>query len=285
MASPGDKVALVWDSKPVGTATVDQTGNWEIAFKARAVKGEHEAYVSAEGEDGNTVIGPQRAFIRPPVVDGGVPRISLKSADTSDKTSQESTAATTELRTGLVVEKIAGAEPGLTMLVGKADPGATVKVIINGKVAGETRVAKDGAWTIAASNPTTKAAKRLRLELHDAKGNKLDQAELPYEVPAASTKVAAVSTIVKLDSPSARKARAKAKPAGDDLAALFKDDAKVADRSKDKIIRVRRGDSLWRIAKRHLGKGRKWAAFYKANKAKIDNPHLIFPGQTLIIPG
>jgi nucleoid-associated protein YgaU len=34
-----------------------------------------------------------------------------------------------------------------------------------------------------------------------------------------------------------------------------------------------------------LGNGKKWAAFYKANKRKIDNPNLIFPGQTLIIPG
>jgi nucleoid-associated protein YgaU len=57
------------------------------------------------------------------------------------------------------------------------------------------------------------------------------------------------------------------------------------DRPKRQIIRVRRGDSLWRISKRHLGNGKKWAAFYKANKKKIDNPDLIYPGQTLIIPG
>jgi nucleoid-associated protein YgaU len=49
-------------------------------------------------------------------------------------------------------------------------------------------------------------------------------------------------------------------------------------------VKVRRGDSLWRIARRHLGKGKKWAKFYAANKEKIDNPDLIYPGQVLIIP-
>jgi LysM repeat protein len=284
-ASPGDKVALVWDGKQVGAATADQAGNWEITFKARTIRGKQELYVSSQGKDGSVVIGPQRALIGPPATEGGLPRITLESAGEGENALLAG-AAVAEVKTGLVVEKIAAGEPGITMLVGKADPGATVRVTINGKTAGETRVAKDGAWSLAATNATSKPSKRLRLELIDAQGAKLDEADLPYEVAAASTKVADVSAIVKLDTPPERKARAKHAQRKVDVAALIKPDtADNAERPKRKIIRVRRGDSLWRIAKRHLGKGRKWAAFYKANKAKIDNPDLIYPGQTLIIPG
>lgn len=284
-ASPGGKVTLVWNGRQVGATTADRTGNWEITFKARTVKDKNELYVSSQGEDGSVVIGPQRAVIGPPATEGGLPRITLKSAGEAEKTLQVG-ATVAEVKTGLVVEKIAAGGPGLTMLVGKADPGATVRVSINGKVAGETRVAKDGAWTLAAANPTTKASKRLRLELIGPAGAKLDEADLPYEVAAASTKVADVSAIVKLDTPPERKARAKDAQRKVDMAALVKSDAAdTAERPKRKIIRVRRGDSLWRIARRHLGKGKKWAAFYKANKAKIDNPDLIYPGQTLVIPG
>jgi nucleoid-associated protein YgaU len=70
------------------------------------------------------------------------------------------------------------------------------------------------------------------------------------------------------------------------VSALFEAPANVASQSpKARIIRVRRGDSLWRISKRHLGNGKKWAKFYRLNKRKIDNPDLIYPGQTLILPG
>ena len=48
---------------------------------------------------------------------------------------------------------------------------------------------------------------------------------------------------------------------------------------------VQKGDSLWKIAKRQLGSGQRWAEIYEANKEAIKNPSLIYVGQTLTIPG
>lgn len=47
---------------------------------------------------------------------------------------------------------------------------------------------------------------------------------------------------------------------------------------------VRRGDSLWKIAKRFYGNGIHWPTIYKANKDKIRNPNFIYPLQRLMIP-
>ncbi len=47
---------------------------------------------------------------------------------------------------------------------------------------------------------------------------------------------------------------------------------------------VRRGDTLWGIAKRHYGKGAKYRRIYKANRRKIRNPNRIYPRQHLYIP-
>lgn len=44
------------------------------------------------------------------------------------------------------------------------------------------------------------------------------------------------------------------------------------------------GDSLWKIAKLHLGKGSLWKAIYAANRGSIRDPDLIYAGQTLVIP-
>ncbi|MBN7773146.1 LysM peptidoglycan-binding domain-containing protein [Clostridium aminobutyricum] len=44
------------------------------------------------------------------------------------------------------------------------------------------------------------------------------------------------------------------------------------------------GDSLWKIAKTYYGNGAKYTKIYNANKDKIKNPSLIYPGQVLTIP-
>ncbi|MBQ7797243.1 MAG: 5'-nucleotidase C-terminal domain-containing protein [Lachnospiraceae bacterium] len=47
---------------------------------------------------------------------------------------------------------------------------------------------------------------------------------------------------------------------------------------------VVRGDSLWLIAKNHLGAGRRWTEIYEMNKGILVRPDLIFAGQVLAIP-
>lgn len=47
---------------------------------------------------------------------------------------------------------------------------------------------------------------------------------------------------------------------------------------------VKRGDCLWNIAKRFYGNGAKYTTIYNANRNKIRNPNLIYPGQVLWIP-
>ena len=55
--------------------------------------------------------------------------------------------------------------------------------------------------------------------------------------------------------------------------------------SNSVIYTVVAGDSLWKIAKAHLGSGFKWNAIYEANKDTIKSPNLLFVGQKLVIPG
>ncbi|MDE5995684.1 MAG: LysM peptidoglycan-binding domain-containing protein [Eubacterium sp.] len=54
--------------------------------------------------------------------------------------------------------------------------------------------------------------------------------------------------------------------------------------SKNKSYTVKKGDCLWNIAKKFYGNGAKYTKIYNANKSKIKNPNLIYPGQVLTIP-
>lgn len=47
---------------------------------------------------------------------------------------------------------------------------------------------------------------------------------------------------------------------------------------------VKSGDCLWNIAKKYYGNGSKYTTIYNANREKIKNPNLIYPGQVLWIP-
>lgn len=53
---------------------------------------------------------------------------------------------------------------------------------------------------------------------------------------------------------------------------------------KAKTYKVVRGDTLWAIAKKHLGNGSRYTEIHNLNRDKINNPNLIYPGQVLTLP-
>ncbi len=54
--------------------------------------------------------------------------------------------------------------------------------------------------------------------------------------------------------------------------------------NQNKTYTVVRGDCLWNIAKKFYGNGSQYTKIYNANRDKIRNPNLIYPGQVLTIP-
>ena len=59
------------------------------------------------------------------------------------------------------------------------------------------------------------------------------------------------------------------------------------DSSAAPVVRsytVKKGDCLWNIAKKYLGKGSRYPEIAELNKDKIKTPNLIYPGQVLTLP-
>jgi nucleoid-associated protein YgaU len=51
-----------------------------------------------------------------------------------------------------------------------------------------------------------------------------------------------------------------------------------------RTTKVIRGDNLWRISQHYFGDGMRYPQIYVANASQIRSPHLIYPGEVLVIP-
>lgn len=82
-----------------------------------------------------------------------------------------------------------------------------------------------------------------------------------------------VVTVTKPQSTTKLKATVKA--------TTKRDDSSAPSVSSHTVVS---GDCLWNIAKKYYGDGSQYTKIYEANKDKISNPNLIYPGQVLTIP-
>ena len=115
-----------------------------------------------------------------------------------------------------------------------------------------------------------------------------DKSDLVASLPSASSRLASAS-----DRPAARprfigapKPRVMARaPAATTVASASPADVisrAPAEAGGNRVIS--RGDSLWTLSKLAYGDGARYAVIFNANRGKIHNPNLIYPGQTFVVP-
>lgn len=109
-----------------------------------------------------------------------------------------------------------------------------------------------------------------------------------YTITEDATKGPDVTVAVSLKQyiDYATKTVTVSKPAAADKKPAVKEEKKRETSSKPtaKTYTVKKGDCLWNIAKKQYGNGAQYTKIYNANKDKIKNPNLIYPGQVLTIP-
>jgi nucleoid-associated protein YgaU len=169
---------------------------------------------------------------------------------------------------------------GVAVVAGQSTPGSKVELLRNGEPI-DTAVADSSGQFVMTPSKLPRGEYELTLRAKAPDGTvtqssrgvavALNDIASPPQL-AAAPRVAAVHQPAEIRTRSANAA-----------ASATTTDAPTGSVAIPNRI-VSRGDSLWAISRRAYGDGARYDLIFSANRDKIHNPDLIYPGQTFVLP-
>jgi nucleoid-associated protein YgaU len=266
-APPNSTVDLTADGKVVAEAQVDANGNFVLV--PSLPPGAYELGLRMLTPGAAPVVSAQSVTVSVPAKAVGAPVVALNEPGKptkllADPTAPAAGAAPSGAARPPVAVKTAEVQQGGGFLAsGTAEPGAHLRLYLNGSLLADVTAAPDGAWSVTVGTGMTPGHYAVRADALDAAGKVVARAEVPFEAPAlpATTPPAGQTAAVAAAQPSA----AVVKQIG--------------------TATVQPGDSLWVISRKILGSGIRYTQIYAANTGQIRDPNLIYPGQIFVVPG
>jgi hypothetical protein len=234
------------------------------------------------------------------------------------KVVQPAAAVPAEVAANVAVDSISYAPDGVVQLGGHGQSGAMLRLYLDAAPISEATVAPDGQWALALPD-VAPGIYQLRVDQLGADGKVTSRFETPFKretlealaaaaAPAAPAVAAAPVTAPQPEAaaPSVAAEAPAAAPAPDASAATVSVPAAEpvaaapapavapeapavsepvpATAPAPLTVTVQPGFTLWGIAEGRYGDGVRYLQVFEANKDKIKDPDLIYPGQVFTIP-
>jgi len=151
----------------------------------------------------------------------------------------------------VAIDTISYTEAGEVELAGRGRPEGVVRIYLDNRLVTDSRIARDGTWRTELPEVDT-GVYALRVDELDADGSVRSRAETPFE---------------REDEADVRSAL---------LAQM---------RNGVMQVTVQPGFTLWAIARENYGTGVQYVQVFEANRDRIRDPDLIYPGQIFEVPG
>jgi nucleoid-associated protein YgaU len=319
-ASPGWQVSVQSGETKVAAATADDQGEWSAVVEKPLAAGDHTLSLTITSPDGTRALTSQER-VRVEVGAANKPAAATDTAASSapaqvetpsspapatapsapsqaeraapPKVEQSSTPAaqapavdvaeSRALPAGVEESKPASAAPklvfktvdyndkdaarGSVSITGQSDPGATIKVYSGEELLGTVRADRDGRWSMVAE-------KTLAIGKHNFRAERIDTAT---GVASARASIAIERLVPKPPEVAAKETKETV------TAATPQGTSGGTFKTKD-VYTVRRGDTLWAIAKRYFGSGLRYPTIFEDNRETIQDPDLIHPKQQVKVP-
>jgi nucleoid-associated protein YgaU len=157
-----------------------------------------------------------------------------------------------EVPDNVSVDAISYDETGEVTLTGRATGSGTIRVYLNNAPILTTEVGEDGQWRTPLPDVDT-GVYTLRVDEIAEDGSVASRLETPFQREPVQTILALVQQEGGLGSPV-------------------------------RLVTVQPGNTLWGISRRSYGEGTFYVRVFEANKARIRDPDLIYPGQVFTVP-
>ncbi len=251
---------------------------------------------------GAGIVYLNRQQIEPPLKPAAIETQSLKQAPTEMQPGAASIAIPARLPAPKVAppgfDAVSADEIGSLIAAGKAEPGFTVLLKDKSRTLGKATADENGEWIVMLEHlPAGDYA--LSLQAIDPKTQQTVSGQKTFALtiappltPAKSVPANRVSTAVPVAAMERPQAGKTAIPQEEAEAAqkgqiaipkLVAATEPPASKGRE-VARVKRGDSLWAIARKYYKSGSRYSEIVNANKPQIKNPDLIFPNQQFQIP-
>ena len=232
--------------------------------------------------------------------------------------------AEAEPASGVTIDTISYTATGDVQLAGRAAPGAILRFYLNNAPLADVLAGKNGLWaatmpailpglyTLRADQLNADGTVTARFEtpfkretsealaaavqapdaiksepagtVSPATGEELPAAQLPASEPAVTSDAPATQLAAADQATTAGTPADSADMAVDATQGSSVAQAQPAQQTAAISVTVQPGFTLWGIASQQFGDGVLYVQVYQANKDKIRDPDLIYPGQVFVIP-
>jgi nucleoid-associated protein YgaU len=281
-AAPGTTVELLRDGTPHDRVVVDQSG--QFAMIPRPLPpGTYSLTLRSRQPDGKEATSTQSvAVMLEPANDR--PTVALMTPDKPTVVLSQPSAPASVADTA-VVEAVDIEPDGKVHVSGHARPGAMVRLYLNDSFVASVTAGADGHLAVTINEGVKPGKYRVRLdELASNSGAVRTRAEVPFNVPDTTGTVSMAAQTAVSTPPDAAAPQQPRLAAAASTILPDKDSPSAVVVRKITTATVVRGDSLWRLSRRALGGGERYAMIFRANREQIRNPNLIYPGQVLVLP-
>jgi nucleoid-associated protein YgaU len=249
-----------------------------------AVAADTTATQSAQTQAASTEAVAQASAASAPAV--------LLSDSTGLRVLQPATAADPTRTGGVVLDVISYTSLGDVLLQGRATASADVLIYLDNAAVTSTPVDADGIWSIGLPG-VAPGIYTLRLDEVDKTGKVLSRIETPFkredrDEVAAIAAASAPTASAPADTGTTDTATTQAVTTDASASATAEEVASASAPAPApatvRVVTVQPGNTLWAIARESYGDGPLFVKVFEANRDRIRNPDLIYPGQIFEIP-
>lgn len=282
-ATPGATVELLRNGEPVDRAVADRSGQF-VMVPPPLPSGTYDLTLRSREPDGKQATSRQSVAVAIEPGPADRPVVALMTPD--KPTVVLSQPAAPKPMAGVVVVEAVEIEPGGKFHAsGRARPGAAVRLYLNDAFVASVTAGADGRFAVTINEGVAPGSYRVRLdEVESSSGAVRARAEVPFNVPDTTVTASVPAQATASKRPDSAAAQQPQLAAATATVLLDKGSPSTVVVPKIVTTTVSRGDNLWRLSRLTYGAGTRYAVIYKANRAQIRNPNLIYPGQVLVLP-